>query len=108
MIEAPSLLQSALSIPPAYLDACAAQGIPTVGNAAGNAADFLDLAGAPGPPGALPDGFTAGGIVALVFSCLSAFLGIGVIGWYVLVEIPALLSSPFLSSSLSPLHQTLS
>lgn len=82
IIEAPSLLQSSLSIPPEHFDACNAQHIPTVGNAAGNSVDFFDLKGAPEPPGRLPQGFTARGVVALVFSCLSAFLGIAVIGWY--------------------------
>lgn len=86
MIEAPSLLQSTLSIPPDHFAACHAQNLPTVGNAAGNDVDFLDLTGAPEPPGRLPAGFTARGVVALVFSCLSALLGIAVISWYVLVQ----------------------
>ena len=80
-IEAPALLQSSLSIPQNHLDACKAQNIPVVGNAAGNDKDFLDLTGVPAPPGPLPEGFTAKGIVALVFSCLSAFLGMAVISW---------------------------
>lgn len=82
MIEAPALLQTTLSIPPSHLDVCTAQNIPTVGNAAGNAVDPLDLTGAPEPPRPLPAGFTAKGIVALVCSCLSAFAGIAVISWY--------------------------
>lgn len=81
MIEAPSLLQTTLSIPADHYDVCKAQNIPIFGNAAGNDVDFLDLTGAPEPPGPLPAGFTAKGIVALVFSCLSAFLGIVVISW---------------------------
>ena len=85
MIEAPSLLQSTLSIPPDHYDVCKAQNLPFAGNAAGNDVDFLDLTGAPEPPGPLPAGFTAKGVVALVFSCLSAFLGIAVISWYVLL-----------------------
>ncbi|CAF9936325.1 MAG: hypothetical protein ALECFALPRED_006767 [Alectoria fallacina] len=82
MIEAPSLLQSTLSIPPDHYDVCKAQNLPFAGNAAGNDVNFLDLTGAPEPPGPLPAGFTPRGIVALVFSCLSAFLGIAVISWY--------------------------
>lgn len=85
MIEAPSLLQSSplsRSIPQSHHDACTAQNIPTVGNAAGNDVDFLNLKGAPGPPAPLPPGFTPRGVVALVFSILCAFLGIAVIAWY--------------------------
>ena len=83
MIEAPTVLQSTLpnTIPPSHLDACKAQNIPTIGNAAGKTKDLFDLTGEPAPPGRLPDGFTAKGIVALVFSILSAFLGMGVISW---------------------------
>lgn len=83
MIEAPPLLQSSLSIPADHYEACKAQNIPIVGNAAGNDVDFLDLTGVPAPPGPLPEGFTPKGIVALVFSILTAFLGIAVIAWYV-------------------------
>ncbi|KAL9135531.1 MAG: hypothetical protein Q9175_003285 [Cornicularia normoerica] len=82
MIEAPSLLQNTLVIPPDHYDTCKAQHIPTVGNAAGNDVDFLDLTGAPEPPRPLPAGFTARGFVAMVFSCLSAALGLAVISWY--------------------------
>ena len=83
MIEAPPLLQSSLSIPADHYEVCKAQNIPIVGNAAGNDKDFLDLTGVPEPPGPLPDGFTPKGIVALVFSILTAFLGIATISWYV-------------------------
>lgn len=82
MIEAPPLLQSSLSIPADHYEVCKAQNIPIVGNAAGNDKDFLDLTGVPKPPGPLPEGFTPKGIVALVFSILTAFLGIAVISWY--------------------------
>lgn len=51
------------------------------GNAAGNTEDFFDMKGANVSPEPLPAGFTARGVVALVFSILSAFLGIGVIAW---------------------------
>ena len=104
MIEAPALLQSSnyLSIPPDHFETCKNQDIPTVGNAAGNSQDFLDLTGAPRSPDPLPDGFTARGIVALVFSILAAFLGMAVISWWVpcLVSSRLLLSGAY--SSLSP------
>ncbi|KAL9104942.1 MAG: hypothetical protein Q9163_000187 [Psora crenata] len=87
LIESPADLQSSLTIPDDHLSACRKQNVPTVGNAAGNTQDLFDLTGANAPPLPLPAGFTARGIVALVFSCLSAFLGIGVIGWYGAAEI---------------------
>jgi iron transport multicopper oxidase len=84
MVEAPLALQAQLGgkIPQDHLDTCKAGNVPTAGNAAGNTIDLLDLAGENTSPGPLPAGFTARGIVALVFSCISAFLGMGVIGWY--------------------------
>ncbi|KAI9845595.1 MAG: hypothetical protein M1838_001679 [Thelocarpon superellum] len=82
MIEAPTELQKTLQLTPDHLSTCRDQGIPTAGNAAGNTADLLDLSGNNYPPAPLPDGFTARGIVALVFSVLSAFIGMAVITWY--------------------------
>ncbi|MCJ1314549.1 hypothetical protein MMC25_008231 [Agyrium rufum] len=87
MIEAPEILQQTTTIPPSHLAACQAQGIPTVGNAAANTDDFFDLRGENMPPPPIPAGFTVRGIIALVFSCLSAFLGIAVISWYGLGEV---------------------
>jgi iron transport multicopper oxidase len=55
--------------------------VPYQGNAAGNTADVFDLTGENLSVSPLPAGFTARGIVALVFSCLSAFLGMAVIAW---------------------------
>ena len=81
MIEAPEELQKSLTIPEDHLKVCRDQGIATAGNAAGNSQDFLDLKGERLPPEALPAGFTARGIVALVFSALSAVLGLAVIVW---------------------------
>jgi iron transport multicopper oxidase len=46
LIEAPKQLQG-LSIPADHLAACKIDGTPTVGNAAGNSKNFLDLAGQP-------------------------------------------------------------
>lgn len=84
LVEDPLTLQSQLGgkIPQDHWDACAAGDVPTKGNAAGNTIDLLDLSGQTRSPGMLPAGFTARGIVALVFSCLSAVLGMVVIGWY--------------------------
>ena len=82
MVEAPTSLQNGgLTIPQNHYDACAKQNVPIAGNAAGNTKDLLDLKGANKPPPPLPEGFTARGIVALVFSILSALVGMGVIAW---------------------------
>lgn len=81
MVEAPLELQKSLTIPEDHYQACRDMGTPTAGNAAGNTADALDLKGENKSPAPLPAGFTARGIVALVFSCLSAFIGIGFIAW---------------------------
>lgn len=88
MIEAPLAIQDQLSssssnpIPQSHWDVCEAGHVPTRGNAAGNTVDYSNLRGENKSPRRLPEGFTAKGIVALVFSCLSAFGGMGVIGWY--------------------------
>ena len=81
MIEAPTELQETLKIPADHFKVCMDQGAPYAGNAAGNTEDFYDLSGENLPPAPLPDGFTAGGIVALVFTCLSGVLGIATIAW---------------------------
>ncbi|KAF2740803.1 iron transport multicopper oxidase FET3 precursor [Polyplosphaeria fusca] len=84
LIENPLGLQDQLAgkIPQNHLDACKTSNEPTEGNAAGNTVDLLDLTGEYKSPGELPAGFTARGIVALVFSCIAAFLGMAVISWY--------------------------
>lgn len=91
MVEAPLDLQRDLTVPQNHYDACAAASpaMPTAGNAAGNTANLLDLSGEPSPPARLPDGFTARGIVALVFSCISGVLGVAVVAWYGLSGDPA-------------------
>ncbi|KAF7942721.1 uncharacterized protein EAE97_006175 [Botrytis byssoidea] len=86
MIEAPLELQKSLTIPENHIAACQARGVPYTGNAAGNTEDYLDLKGANVAPGPLPAGFTAKGIVAMVFSCLAALLGLATITWYGLAE----------------------
>lgn len=63
--------------------------MPIEGNAAANTRDFLDLTGANVSPARLPDGFTARGIVALVFSVIAGLVGVGVVAWYGLGELGA-------------------
>lgn len=95
MVEAPLDLQRDLVVPQGHYDACAAASpaMPTVGNAAGNTANLLDLSGEPSPPARLPDGFTSRGIVALVFSCISGVLGVAVVAWYGLSGDPAAMAA---------------
>ena len=81
MIEAPHDIQKNLKVPKDHYDVCRAANAPIAGNAAGNTIDFLDLKGQNKSPPPIPAGFTAGGIVALVFSCVSAILGMAVIAW---------------------------
>jgi iron transport multicopper oxidase len=87
MIEAPTELQGLLQIPESHYDACRVQSIPTAGNAAANTVDLYDMTGENTSPPPLPAGFTARGIVALVFSCASAFMGMAVIIWYGMMPI---------------------
>lgn len=82
MVEAPLELQATLQVPKNHYDVCAAGNTPIVGNAAGNTKNYLDLSDANVSPKPLPSGFTAKGIVALVFSILAAFIGMAVIAWY--------------------------
>jgi iron transport multicopper oxidase len=83
-VEAPLELQAQLKdkLPQDHLDACAKLDVPVAGNAAGNTVDLFDLNGEPVPPKPLPKGFTARGIVALVFSIITGLLGVGTIVWY--------------------------
>ncbi|KAI1826942.1 multicopper oxidase [Xylaria intraflava] len=89
MVEAPLELQKTIKIPQGHLDACNAQNIPTLGNAAGNTVDFTDLQGQNHPPAPLPAGFTTKGKVALAFSVLTGVLGVLSVGWYGLSPDPA-------------------
>lgn len=81
-VEAPLELQKQFTIPQNHLDNCAAQGMATQGNAAGNTKDLLDLTGQPEPPRPLPAGFTTRGIIAFVFSWITGILGVLVVAWY--------------------------
>ncbi|GMM36361.1 ferroxidase [Saccharomycopsis crataegensis] len=70
-----------------YKRVCEKQGISLTGNAANNSVDYFDLTGENVQVAPLPDGFTARGIVAMVFSCLAGVLGIGAIALYGLSDI---------------------
>lgn len=83
MIEAPLELQKTLVVPEDHYQVCRDSNSAIAGNAAGNTEDVFDLSGQNATPGYLPAGFTARGIVALIFSILSAFIGMGFIAWYV-------------------------
>lgn len=85
-VEAPLEIQKTITIPSNHYDVCAAGATPTAGNAAGNTQDVLNLDGQNLSVAPLPSGFTAGGIVALVFSVIAAFLGMAVIAWLVPLE----------------------
>lgn len=81
MVEAPLAMQQTLTIPADHLQNCKDLGVPTAGNAAGNTEDVFDLTGENKAVAPLPAGFTARGIVALVFSCVAAFAGLAAIAW---------------------------
>ncbi|BDD62312.1 ferroxidase fet3 [Monascus purpureus] len=82
MVEAPQQIQERVSVPEQHYEVCRAAGVAYEGNAAGNTQDLLDMKGQNKQPGWLPGGFTARGIVALVFSIISAFAGMGFIAVY--------------------------
>ncbi|KAG0242652.1 hypothetical protein BGW41_003755 [Actinomortierella wolfii] len=79
-IEAPEEIPSKIHVDPSHYDSCKALGIPYSGNAAGK--EGLDLEGANLGPNPLPGTFTGKGIVALVFTIISALLGLGTVIWY--------------------------
>lgn len=85
-VEAPLELQKQ-TIPQGHIDACKAVGMSYEGNAAANTENLLDLTGQNTQVDWLPAGFTARGIVALVFSCVAAFLGMASIVWYGLSDL---------------------
>lgn len=80
-VEAPLDIQRTITIPEDHLQACNSGGVITAGNAAGNTEDLYDLTGENKAPPPLPEGFTPRGIVALVFSCIAAVLGMISIVW---------------------------
>ncbi|KAF9896925.1 hypothetical protein BX616_006493 [Lobosporangium transversale] len=79
-IEAPEVMPSVLKIDPSHIEHCKALNIPYSGNAAGN--EGLDLTGENVGPNPLPGTFTTKGIVALIFTIISALLGLGTVIWY--------------------------
>lgn len=70
-----------------HIDVCEAAGVPWRGNAAGNDDDFFDLTNENVQTVPLPAGFTARGIVALVFSCIAGVLGLVTIAIYGMADI---------------------
>ncbi|CEJ82391.1 hypothetical protein VHEMI02457 [[Torrubiella] hemipterigena] len=86
-IEAPTQIQERVKIPQQQYDACEAAAIPYIGNAAANSKDFFDLSGQNTQAGWIPDGFTSRGIVAMVFSCLAAALGVSSLVVYGLADL---------------------
>lgn len=86
LIEAPMEIQNQ-TIPQNHYDACSAVGMAYKGNAAANVDDFTDLTGQNVQVKDLPAGFTARGIVALVFSVIAAFLGMASLTWYGLSDL---------------------
>ncbi|KAJ6007908.1 ferro-O2-oxidoreductase [Penicillium herquei] len=86
-VEAPMVLQERLTVPDDHWEVCRAASVPDVGNAAANTVDYLDLKAQNTQPAWLPAGFTARGIIALVFSCISAVAGMGFITMYGLSDL---------------------
>lgn len=81
-IEAPQQIQEQMTLKDSQIGICEASDIPHEGNAAANTDDLLDLSGQNRQLPWLPAGFTTKGIVAMVFSCVSAFLGMAFITVY--------------------------
>lgn len=81
-IEAPKQIQERMSLTESEINLCKAANLSYEGNAAANTEDLLDLTGQNKQLPWLPAGFTARGIVAMVFSCVSAFLGMAFISFY--------------------------
>ncbi|PQE09581.1 Iron transport multicopper oxidase FET3 protein [Rutstroemia sp. NJR-2017a WRK4] len=76
-IEAPELIQERITVPADHYAVCAATGVATEGNAAGNTEDYMDLKGQNVQVGWIPYGsFTTKRVVAMAFSVLSAVVGI--------------------------------
>ncbi|VEU23475.1 DEKNAAC104578 [Brettanomyces naardenensis] len=100
LVEDPESIQARQSVTDNWKDVCAANGVPFEGNAANNTENLLDLTGQNLQVKSLPSGFTAKGIVAMVFSCLAGILGCAVICIYGMADIPNLEEKVY--SELSP------
>lgn len=89
LIEAPEELQKQESqqLTDNFKEVCQNVGVNYTGNAAGNTVDYLDLSAANVQQPPLPSGFTARGIVALVFSCIAGVLGIIAIAFYGMADV---------------------
>jgi iron transport multicopper oxidase len=101
MIEAPTQIQERVTIPADHFQACKAGNVPSVGNAAGNTQNLLDLAGQNVQQPFLPAGFTGRGIVALTFSTFTAFLGMAAIVVYGMTDLKFHMKNAVAERSLS-------
>ena len=81
LIEDPQGIQKNEKITDNHKQICEKVGVPWEGNAAANSKDYLNLVGENVQVKRLPTGFTAKGIVALVFMYLS-ILGLAAISYY--------------------------
>ncbi|QPG75623.1 hypothetical protein FOA43_002980 [Brettanomyces nanus] len=88
IIEDPESIQAQQSLSDNWKDVCSAAGTPYIGNAANNTENYLNLKNQNVQVKNLPSGFTARGIVALVFSCIAGILGCVVICVYGMAQIP--------------------
>lgn len=88
-VEAPEEIQANASqqLTADHISNCQVGGVNVKANAAGNTEDFLDLTGQNLQLKTIPDGFTAKGIVAMVFSCIAGILGLITIAVYGLLDI---------------------
>jgi len=82
---ADAIAQTGNAPPQALYDQCAAQGIPTSGNAAGHNSTS-DLSGLDVGPFFQNNGWHAKGIVAMTSCVLTAVLGMATVAWYALGE----------------------
>lgn len=89
LVEAPEEMQKdpRQALTENYKDICLKAGVNYTGNAAGNSENYMDLTGMNVQQKPLPAGFTARGIVALVFSAIAGFLGMAAITVYGLADI---------------------
>lgn len=89
LIEAPEEMQKTdtQQMTDNFKQVCLNVGVNYTGNAAGNTVDFLDLTGANVQHKPLPAGFTARGIVALVFSCIAGIAGLVAIAFYGMADV---------------------
>lgn len=89
LIEAPEDIQNTESqqFTENHKQICRNVGVNYTGNAAGNTVNFMDLTGANVQHKALPSGFTARGIVALVFSCIAGIIGLIAIAFYGMADV---------------------